>query len=109
VKNEAPYIAEWIEYHLLVGVEKFWLADNDSDDNLTAVLDPYIRLGIVNLTSWPGIGQQVPFYQFALDPLRSSSYWVAVMDIDEFLVPVAGRSVPAILHNFEGSPGITVN
>ena len=34
VKNEAGNIQEWIEYHKLVGVEKFIIFDNESTDNL---------------------------------------------------------------------------
>jgi hypothetical protein len=33
IYNEAEYIAEWIEYHLLVGVQKFYIFDNESTDN----------------------------------------------------------------------------
>lgn len=31
-KDEAPYLAEWIEFHRLVGVEHFFLYDNLSTD-----------------------------------------------------------------------------
>ena len=37
-KNEAPYIKEWIEYHKLVGVERFYFYDNGSTDNTREVL-----------------------------------------------------------------------
>ena len=33
VKNEAPYIVEWIEFHRLVGVDKFYIYDNESSEN----------------------------------------------------------------------------
>lgn len=52
-RNEAAYIPEWLEYHLLVGVDKFFLYDNDSDDHPEGVLCPYIRDGLVNFTRWP--------------------------------------------------------
>ena len=32
-KNEGPYLLEWIEFHRIVGVTKFFFYDNDSDDN----------------------------------------------------------------------------
>ena len=43
VKNEAPYLPEWIEFYKLVGVEKFYIYDNDSTDNTKEVLKPYIE------------------------------------------------------------------
>lgn len=47
-KNEAPYIREWIEFHRLVGVSKFYFYDNESDDDTPDVLAPYIADGIVD-------------------------------------------------------------
>ncbi|ELV04510.1 glycosyltransferase family 92 protein [Brachyspira hampsonii] len=47
VKNEAPYIKEWIEYHRIIGAERFYIYDNESTDNLKEVLEPYIKEGIV--------------------------------------------------------------
>ena len=43
VHNEAPYIAEWIDYHLLAGVDHFLIYDNDGNDNLKEILTHYIR------------------------------------------------------------------
>ena len=42
LKNEAPYVREWVEYHLVAGVDHFYLYDNDSEDNLAEVLKPLI-------------------------------------------------------------------
>jgi hypothetical protein len=109
MKNEAPYVSEWIEYHLLVGVQKFWLGDNDSQDNLTDVLHPYMALGIVSLVQWPGpIGQVAVYNKYHL-VVSSLSYWVAIIDLDEFLVPIGTHSVSVVLRAFEGSPGVTAN
>lgn len=44
-KNEAPYLREWIEYHLIVGIEHFYLYNNNSEDNFEEVLRPYIEKG----------------------------------------------------------------
>ncbi len=51
-KDEAKWMKEWIEYHLLIGVEHFFLYNNDSTDNYAEVLDPYIKKGIVELIPW---------------------------------------------------------
>ena len=32
-RNEAPYLREWIEFHRLVGVERFFLYNNESTDD----------------------------------------------------------------------------
>jgi hypothetical protein len=100
IKNEAPYLAEWIEYHLSVGVEEFFLYDNDSEDETESVLCSYILEGTVNYTRWPGITQQVSAYNFALSKLRWSSFWIAFFDIDEFIVPASNLTIPDIMRNF---------
>ena len=52
-RNEAPYLREWIEFHRIVGVEKFFLFNNRSEDDYKSVLTPYIESGLVELTQWP--------------------------------------------------------
>ncbi len=36
VKNEAPYLREWVAYHKAVGVDAFIIGDNDSTDGTRA-------------------------------------------------------------------------
>ena len=42
-RDEAPYLAEWIEFHRLVGVERFFLYDHMSQDHHLEVLAPYLN------------------------------------------------------------------
>jgi hypothetical protein len=109
IRNEGKYLEEWIEYHLLVGVEKFYLAMNDNEDNSSEILIPYVLSGIVHLSSWPGRKQQKKVYNYYIRQLRNETCWVAIIDADEFLVPVETRSVSEILRRFENGSGITVN
>ena len=48
-KNEAMYLREWIEFNHLVGVEHFYLYNNNSDDDYVSVLKPYVKNGMVTL------------------------------------------------------------
>ena len=50
VKNEGDYLAEWVEFHHMLGVEKFLIYDNGSTDNINSVLQPYINEGLLNLS-----------------------------------------------------------
>jgi Glycosyltransferase family 92 len=52
-RDEAPYLKEWIEFHRLVGIQKFYLYNNASTDNYKEVLQRYINKEIVYLTEWP--------------------------------------------------------
>ena len=98
MKNEGPYIKEWLDYHILVGVNKFYLYDNESTDNTTEILKPYIERGIVDYTYFPGRAKQRPAYYDAIERHADATRWMALIDLDEFLVPVHHKTLPEFLH-----------
>lgn len=93
VKDEGPYLREWIEYHRIVGVDKFYIYDNESSDNIAKILAPYIKEGIVDYTYWPGQAQQLPAYADWLVKHKMDTKWVAVIDLDEFILPISEKSI----------------
>jgi len=97
MKNEGPYLKEWLDFHILVGIEKFYLYDNDSTDNTTEILKPYIKRGIVDYTFWPGKAQQQNAYTDCLNKHANDTKWLAIIDLDEFIVPVHYDTVPQYL------------
>lgn len=98
VKDEAPYIREWIEYHKLVGVDKFYIYDNESSDNLKEVLSSYILNGEVEYMYYPGHRVQCEVYNFATKRVKFNCKYVAYIDIDEFILPIdADKKVPSIV------------
>ena len=109
MKNEGQYIVEWIEYHLLLGVSKFYIYDNESDDNTKELLTPYIEKDIVDYNYCEGIGKQHFAYKKILKKARTKTYWLAVIDLDEFIVPVLNQNLPEFLKEFEGLAGIEIN
>jgi hypothetical protein len=131
VRNEAQYIVEWIEYHLLQGAGKILIYDNDSNDNLKEVIAPYVNEGLVEYVFWPSKGLhcfgydvpkggwklqqewvakiQISAYEDAIKRFESVAYWVAFIDIDEFIVPTAKNTVSETLEDFEGEAGVALN
>lgn len=103
-RNEARWMKEWIEYHRLIGVQHFYLYDNDSEDNFLDVLAPYIQQGIVELIPWkrgqvpftdrPGepdwYGYQGTAYENCIKRCMHKTTWLAIIDLDEFIVPEHG-------------------
>ena len=108
-KNEGPYFKEWIDWHKKLGVEKFYIYDNESSDNTKAILAPYIEAGIVEYTFFPGKKQQLPAYDDCLDKHRLEARWMAVIDLDEFIVPVKDETIPGFLKRFEDFPAVEIN
>jgi hypothetical protein len=108
-RDEAPYLREWIEFHRLVGVERFFLYNNESTDDHMAVLEPYTSEGIVVWEDFPGFPVQLQCYQRCIETHRHDARWIAVIDIDEFLFSPTWRPVPEILEEYEDHPGVAVN
>lgn len=108
VKNEAEYMPEWLEYHLLNGVEKFYIYDNGSTDNIKEILTPYIKLGIVDYQYFPGVAMQMPAYKDCVEKHKNDTFWLAVIDIDEFIVPDDNNSIIGAIKPFEEYAGIVL-
>lgn len=108
-KNEAPYFSEWIEWHRSRGVEKFYIYDNESTDNILQVLDPYIQTGLVEYAHFPGTAVQLAAYDDCLRRHRLDCRWLAIIDIDEFIVPVRDANIPEFLSRFEDFAAVEIN
>ncbi len=132
-KDESFFLREWIEYHRLAGVEHFFLYNNSSIDQGMEILAPYIKQGIVEVFDWPtknniGDWQVDPkhFDKFdnrilfsiaqreaAHDALRRScgvTKWLAVIDLDEFLVPLQDTTVTECLEKrFTQAAGVYIH
>ena len=87
-KNEAPYLKEWIEYHLLIGIDHFYLYNNNSEDDYKSILQPYIKKGLITLTEWPDIPGQISAYKHWYENYRHETKWCTFLDLDEFLCPL---------------------
>lgn len=95
VKNEGPYIHEWLSYHRAIGVERFTIFNNGSTDDTLAEI---ARFGHpVDVIPWPGQAQQVPAYRDMLANRRHYAEWCAFIDVDEFLVPTGDASIREVL------------
>lgn len=85
VKNEASYIEEWINYYLSIGVDHFYIYDNDSTDNLKDILSKPNLKKRVTYKMMSGRLRQLDAYNDALNMCRNVTKYVAVVDADEFI------------------------
>jgi len=106
-RDEAPYLAEWVAFHRLQGVERFWLYDHLSSDDWRSALKPHAD--VVEVTAWATQPGQLSAYSDCLERHRSDARWIAFIDLDEFLFSPTGRSVAEVLPAFERHPGVVVN
>jgi glycosyl transferase family 92 len=105
-RDAASYLDEWLRFHLLVGVEHFYLYDNDSSDDYLPVIRPFCTGGKVTLTRWPGAFQQTNVYTHCLQRHSHSTRWMAYLDDDEFLFPAQAGTLPDALAAYESYAGV---
>ena len=113
LKNEAPYLKEWIEYHLIAGVDHFYLYDNESPDNQAEVVKPFVEAGLADYMSAPGKFMQMQTYNDAFKRFKFFNRYMAFIDGDEFIFPKTERSivdvVDEILSDKPNAAGLAVN
>jgi len=97
VRDEAPYLEEWLSYHHALGVQHVLIYDNGSRDGLHEVVDPWLNHGLVTLLHWPLPGGQIDAYSHALRFFGPSFDWLVFIDVDEFVVPLVDDDIPTLL------------
>lgn len=116
-QDEERFLKEWIDYHHLIGVQHFYMYDNQSSDNCLSVLKPYIESGLVDYIYWDKTYQtssqwwhvQRNAYIDALKRSNGKTKWLAIIDTDEFIVPLKEESLQTFLKNFEPYGGVYLN
>lgn len=100
-KNEAPYLDEWLSFHMLVGVEHFYLYNNNSEDDYESVIKKYVDAGVVTVINWVQNHKQMEAYLDCVERFRHESKWIGFIDIDEFVIPKKRNNIYQILKDFE--------
>ena len=87
LKNE-PDLLEWIAYHKLMGVDHFYLFDNGSTNGMKETVAPLAERGLVTYIDYPGKAMQDRASNYAIEHFRFETKWLAIIDGDEYLVPM---------------------
>lgn len=107
-KDSAPYLREWLCFHLAVGFDHFYLYDNESQDDWRVIVQPFLDRGYITLVDFPGTGVQQQAYNHCLQTYGRQSKWIAFIDDDEFLY-APNSSLRNILTEFEDAGGVAVH
>jgi len=112
VKDEADYLAEWIEFHAMLGVTAFYIYDNGSIDATAELLHNNGWSAAVTRVPWRSFdgfaGTQRLAHCHALVNFGPAHRWMAFIDVDEFVYPRRGASLTATLELYSNQPAVSL-
>jgi hypothetical protein len=89
MKNEAPFILEWVAYHRAIGIDHILVYTNSCDDGTDELLDRLSMQGFVTRidnTVFKGNSPQQHALNIALKhPVVQAAEWLIHIDADEFI------------------------
>jgi hypothetical protein len=91
MKNEGPFILEWLAYHRAIGVDDFLIYTNDCTDGTDTMLDLLQAKGIVQHRINPFVPggalkpQHAALQAAEKEPVMQDCGWGICMDVDEFI------------------------
>ena len=105
VKNEGPFLLEWIAFHRVLGVTDFLFYSNDCTDGTDTMLDALASRGAEfgNVQHLPNPAEGRNYQMEALKDARKqdcviNADWVWIADVDEFLnIHVGDHTIPALI------------
>ncbi|MDO8883300.1 glycosyltransferase family 2 protein, partial [Pseudotabrizicola sp.] len=91
MKNEGPFILEWIAYHRAIGVDDFLVYTNDCTDGTDTMLELLQAKGLCQhrVNPWVPGGELKPQHAALQaaesEPVMQNCGWGICMDVDEFI------------------------
>jgi len=104
VRNEAPYLREWIEYHRMIGFDTFLILNDESTDDTQCILDAYAKENIVlripfdvgdsySGKLWHIFDDCANYLNSHPEQFNPSKTWMMTHDTDEFVYIKKGNSI----------------
>uniref|UniRef100_A0A6I9QFE3 Glycosyltransferase family 92 protein n=1 Tax=Elaeis guineensis var. tenera TaxID=51953 RepID=A0A6I9QFE3_ELAGV len=108
VRNQARSLQEWIAYHSRIGIQRWFIYDNNSDDGIEQVIESLASSSNYNITlhSWPWVKTQEAGLAHCALRARGHCEWVGFIDVDEFLYLPAKIMLHDVLHKYSSKPWV---
>lgn len=115
-KNENRYIREWVQHHLDIGIDHFYIYDNNDVDFVKDEILKYFDEQYFTFVPWLSYcaHMQVEAYNDCLKKFGGDNEWIAFIDTDEFIdcenihsamepyVEYDYIRIPWVMHNANG-------
>lgn len=114
MKNEAPFILEWVAYHRAIGFDRIVVCSNPSSDGTNELLDALAEAGALHHmqvdVAWLRSPQACAAEAFVRDEGLRDGDWYLWLDADEFLnIHVGGGRIDDLVTALGDAQGILLN
>ncbi|KAJ6302143.1 hypothetical protein OIU77_016272 [Salix suchowensis] len=100
LRNQARFLREWVMYHAQIGVQSWYIYDNNSDDDIEDVMESLVNAGLnISRRVWPWIKTQEAGFAHCALRARESCEWVGFIDVDEYFYSPLGLSLHDVISN----------
>lgn len=106
-KDEENYLEEFVCYHYLLGVEHFFIYDNESVIPIKETLKYYAD--ICTIIEYPGTAAQYGAYTHFCKTYGAETKWAAFIDTDEFIVLKQHNNFSEFLTEYKSSDAVGFN
>ena len=112
-KDENQYLKEWIDYHLLIGFDHIRILDNLSKTPVQETVQEYIDKNLVSVEinhNKNDKSRQCKGFKKALEYDLYDYFWVACLDVDEFIVLLGDElNIKNYLKKYERFGAVALN
>lgn len=113
VRNEAPWILEWIAFHKAIGFDYFLIYTNDNSDRSWELFDRLSSLKYVEVYNnllEPGESPQRKAFSRGMTRIKEiCPEWVACLDPDEYINLKSVDNVDQLIKNLSNPDAIAIN
>jgi len=115
IAKDSKDLLEWVVHHKALGVDVFYVADNDSNPPMAGGIVDMLQSGVVQYlylsSTYSDVkpDPQMFFYGKCMREKGHLHQWMGFFDEDEFIVTRGGSSVPQVLQRYEQYGGLTLN
>jgi len=108
IKDETN-LEEFIIFHNIVGVEHFYIYDNNSSHPIRERLNLPYFLNICTIIDFPGKNKQLDAYTNCINRTKNETKWLILCDGDEYIVPKKYWTIRDFLNDYDDAQAIGIN
>ena len=116
IKNEAKYMAEFIEHYINQGVDHIYIINNNSDDNIDEVINQSVYSSHITLitdnrnmniltSNSSAFGHKTLLDETLYELAKQETEWLILIDADEFMYGKNGYTIKTYLETVDKSVG----